>query len=157
MYKKCESYSDADYNRYLDGEMTEEEKHLFEIHMKDCEWCFTNVKYYKRIRDTLLNFQISPSEDSKRRYLHKIKVRKSISYAIVFGGVAAAITLASMFSLELLFPKKQDYIAKAIENGIHQTTITQIQQRYFADGNFPDFEVSVQPQMNAVDFISDQW
>jgi len=155
--KKCESYSDIDYNRYLDGEMMEEEKVLFEIHMKNCKYCMNSVKYYKRIRDTLLEFHISPSLESKRRYIHKIKVKKFTSSAIIFGGIAAAITLASVLSLEFLLPKKQDYIAKVIENGINQTAITQVQQKYFANDSLPTFEVAIHPKTNAVSFVSDEW
>jgi len=115
---RCEEFRE----KYIHDEMTEEEKHQFEIHLKTCESCRVFVQNYQKIKDGIkLLYTFKPSKALEENVISKIRRKEMVKKGLIFGLPGVAAVAVSMMMVFYVFnPNVSSNFAyeKAVSAGI---------------------------------------
>ncbi|GEM_PF-1365853 len=115
---KCEEFRE----KYINGEMTEQEKIQFEAHLKVCENCRTFVQNYQKIKDGLkLLYTFKPSKALEESVVSKIRRKEIMKKGLIFGlpgAAAVAVSMIMVFYVFSPFSNSNFSYEKAVSAGI---------------------------------------
>ncbi len=94
---RCEEFRE----KYINDEMTEQEKYQFEVHLKTCENCRVFVQNYQKIKDGIkFLYTFKPSKALEESVISKIHRKEVMKKGLIFGlpGIAAiAVSMTMVF------------------------------------------------------------
>ncbi|MGC8545341.1 anti-sigma factor family protein [Athalassotoga sp.] len=115
---RCEEFRE----KYINDEMTDQEKLQFEDHLKVCESCKIFVQNYQKIKDGLkLLYTFKPSKALEESVISKIHRKAVMKKGLIFGLPGAAAVAVSMIMVFYVFsPAVNSNFAyeKAVSAGI---------------------------------------
>lgn len=97
---RCEEFRE----KYVNDEMTDQERDQFEDHLKKCESCRVFVQNYQKIKDGLkLLYTFKPSKALEESVVSRIHRKAVMKKGLIFGLPGAAAIAVSMIMVFYVF------------------------------------------------------
>jgi anti-sigma factor RsiW len=121
----CESWK-AKLDTYLDGEVPEQEMHIFDAHVRTCSSCSADALARVQLKRTIqvAGKRFTPSAEFRRRVQQRIaaKPRRSFNLGWMFAAAAAILVVGTLTSVYLGTRSGKDQVFSEIAD-LHVATL----------------------------------
>ncbi|BBJ27310.1 anti-sigma factor family protein [Athalassotoga saccharophila] len=114
---KCEEFRE----KFINEELSQEEKAQFEEHLKVCVSCRVFVQNYQKIKDGVkLLYTFKPSKALEEKIVSRIQRKEKIKKGLIFGVPTAAVAVSVILAFYVFNPAVNSNFAydKAASAGI---------------------------------------